>query len=177
MTMTQTIKTEPEASVTTWSEFEASSAYRDLTVKQRAWVIAVLATDDPVLATRLSYNCKSVRNATILSWEIRNVLAIKKALRAYHGKPADQVFLDGLQETIDRAEPGSCAQVDAQKLYAQLVYAIGARDKVKAKPEADKPAEPPKPQFKVGDIATLEGERYRVTAIRDDGTVSEADPL
>jgi hypothetical protein len=110
-----------------WSEFASCAAWLSLTAKQKAWTVAMLATGDSVLSTRLSYDCASVRQAEIMAREIRNMPAIRRAMAVISRQPIPTVepeperirnrLIAAVRKHLRAAEPGSVA---AAKFAAQL---------------------------------------------------------
>jgi phage terminase small subunit len=163
----------PEAPVD-WSLLEQSAAWRDLTKQQQLWVLDFLVSGSALSATKAAYHASSDVNARVMGYELRKNKSIVAALDVAAGKVKTDrdILIETVQEQLKFAEKGSIA---AAKLTVQLErLQIGIKA---GRHEVPEPDEPSPARFKVGDICTQSGEKFRVTAIDNNGQVTEADEV
>jgi hypothetical protein len=161
--------------VITLAELQASPEFLACTPKMQTWLTTLIENQfDYIRATAAAFDCK---NAQVFSYAVRSWPRIRAALNLYFGRSEQDQFLEDLAQTIRRAPKGSDRRVRAMALYARMKFGVNEN----AEPEAATENETIDPvvihKFRVGEIATLEGRQFRVTAVNDDGTVSEAEPL
>src|ERR1700675_2335592 len=138
-------------------QFQRSTEWRALTVKQQKWLIVYLYTNDALAATKSAFSCATETNAKCLSREMQKHRAIIAALDAWNGKSERQIVLDKLQRNIDASKPGSyvCAKFYAQ--WLKMKFDIDSEDG-KAKPEVSATVSTVIAQrFSVGDICVQDG--------------------
>jgi hypothetical protein len=143
--------------------FHTSKEYLSLTSGQRKWVDIFIDTSDANRATREAYNAANDAYRAMFCRKIESSLRVIAALDVYFARSPREKFLRDLQNDIARSK--GIAKVEARRLYAKMVFGVDGSPSAAIQ------------RFNVGDIATLDGKQYRVTAIREDGSVSEADPL
>jgi hypothetical protein len=143
-------------------EFVKSKEYLALTSGQRRWVAIFIDSQDATLATRNIYGGSDAYVA-MFTRKIEMSPRIIAALDLFFARTPREKFLRDLQNDIARSK--GVARVEARRLYAKMVFGVDGSPFAEAQ------------RFNVGDIATLDGKQYRVTAIHQDGSVSEADPL
>jgi hypothetical protein len=160
----------------TWDEFAASAQWLALTPRQKVWTVAYLASNDETFATTMAYDRKNAESMRIQRYEVRRHPVVRSAIGLFRGNERE-TLLDDVRRTAQKAEPGSVAQVRALSLYARLAGYVTSEAVETEKPAEKRAEKPVSPKFKVGDVATLDGKTYRITALNPDGTVSEADPL
>ena len=185
--MPKTIQTETPAM--TLRELQASLEYRACSDKAQRWITVLIQSNDYTAATEAAFTCKSRRIAQAFSHAIRKWARVRACLNLYHGvSPHEAQLEDARLERIKllrevkrhlrSSEPGSVA---SQRLLAQKERLLfgGEPEAETAETETPQTSAPSeaKHRFSVGDIAVLDGKKYRVTATREDGTVGEADPL
>jgi hypothetical protein len=145
------------------TDFVKSKEYLALTDGQRKWVEIFIETSDANRATREAYGANDDTYIAMFTRKTETSPRVLAALDLYFARSPREKFLRDLQNDI--AHSKGVARIEARRLFAKVTGLIDGA-----------PVET-EPRFKVGDIATLDGKQYRVTAIREDGTVSEADPL
>jgi hypothetical protein len=157
-----------------WRVLLTSSFWKRLTSQRKVWVAAFLTMGDALVATRMAYHCKSEKNARCMTYELRKHKDIVACLEFFKGPITRDEFMLELKETIQRAEPGSVAQVRAQSLYARLAYGDSTRPRApqRSKSSSDAPA-----KFKVGDICVQDHKTFRVTSIDADGKPMTAEEV
>jgi hypothetical protein len=143
--------------------FHVSREYLSLTSGQRRWVDIFIETSDANRATCEAYNATEDGYRAMFTRKIETSPRIIAALDLFFARTPREKFLRDLQNDIARSK--GVARVEARRLYAKMVFGVDGSSSAEAR------------QFSVGDIATLDGKQYRVTAIHQDGSVSEADPL
>jgi hypothetical protein len=158
MTMTTAIQNTMSKEV-----FHSSKEYLSLTSGQRKWIDIFIESSDANSATREAYSSTDDAYVAMFTRKIETSPRIIAALDLYFGRTPREKFLRDLQNDIARSK--GIAKVEARRLYAKLVFGIDGSPSAKAL------------RFNIGDIATLDGKQYRVTALHEDGSVSEADPL
>jgi hypothetical protein len=143
--------------------FHSSKEYLSLTSGQRKWIDAFLATSDANGATREGYGATDDAYVAMFTRKIETSPRIIAALDLYFARSPREKFLRDLQNDIAHAK--GVAKIEARRLYAKMVFGVDGSPSAETQ------------RFNVGDIATLDGKQYRITALREDGSVSEADPL
>jgi hypothetical protein len=132
-------------------------------------------------ATKAAYpKAKSDVNARVMGYELRKNKAIVAALDVAAGrvKTDRDILIETVQEQLKFAEKGSiaAAKLTVQLERLQIGIKAGRHELLHEVPDAE-PTEPSPARFKVGDICTQSGEKFRVTAIDSDGQVTEADEV
>jgi hypothetical protein len=150
-------------SVMSKEEFVKSREYLALTSGQRKWVDIFIETSDANRATREAYNATEDGYRAMFTRKIETSPRIIAALDLFFARTPREKFLRDLQLDIKKSK--GVALIEARRLYAKMVFGVDGSPSAEAR------------RFSVGDIATLDGKQYRVTAIHQDGSVSEADPL
>lgn len=181
------IQSEPVMSLL---ELQASKEYRECSDRAQHWITVLIQSGFKYTdATQAAFNCKTRRVAQVFSYAVRRWARVRACLNLYHGvSPHEAQLEDARLERIKllrevkrhlrSSEPGSVA---SQRLLAQKERLLfgGEPEAETAETETPQTSAPSeaKHRFSVGDIAVLDGKKYRVTATREDGTVGEADPL
>jgi hypothetical protein len=160
--------------VITLTNFMATPEFLACAVKQRRWLEALIESNfDYAAATSTAFDCSTHRNTVLYSYSVRRQPHIIAALNVYLGKSEREIDLEEVERHLRKAEPGSVA--------AQRLIAAKLRLKYDLKPEViDEPqsAAPAVHRFHVGDIAIrADRTKLRVTAVDDEGRVTEGDPL
>jgi hypothetical protein len=156
-----------------WNRLKNSTAWAALTESQKVFVTEFVATGSALLATKAGYHAKSDANARVLSYELAKNPTIVAALDVAAGKVKTdrEILIEEVRRQLRAAERGSVA---ASKFSAQLErLLLGGKLEVEEKPNA----EAPKPRLKVGDICVQSGQKYRVTAVNEDGQPIAADEV
>src|SRR5579872_6958615 len=143
--------------------FHSSKEYLSLTSGQKRWIDAFVETLDANLSTRKAYGASDDAYVAMFTRKIETSPRILAALDLFFVRSPREKFLRDLQNDIARST--GVARIEARRLYAKMAFGVGGS------PSADAQ------RFNVGDIATLAGKQYRITALHEDGSVSEADPL
>jgi len=160
-----------------WEALESTPQYRTLTAHQRNWVKALLSNGgNPVAATEAAYNCKSLKNATCLSYEVRRHPSVRAFLELHdvlsYGAPSKEQQIASVLETIREAPAYS--RVRAQRLLAELTGFVGTSTDDQ-RSETNSGLESKGPISKIGDVVLQDGQKYRVTHIDENGHPTEGD--
>jgi hypothetical protein len=151
-----------------------------LAPKMGHWVIVYVQTFldtgdfDSLAATKAAYDCGTAENARTFGYQMLANPKVKKALDKFFGNDAvaNRSREDVLAEAwraVQAAEPGSIAHTRSISFYKSLAGIERPK-----KPKAEKPSQTPAVKFKVGDVATQNGVKYRVTEVDADGKILDA---
>lgn len=156
-------------------QFQHSTEWRALTVKQQKWLIVYLYTNDALAATKSAFSCATETNAKCLSREMQKHRAIVAALDAWNGKSERQIALDELRRNIDASKPGSTAHAKFYGQWLKMKFDIDFED---GKSEVAEPetATVTAQRFSVGDICVQDGQRFRITSVDSNGAALTAEP-
>jgi hypothetical protein len=181
----------------TVAQLSQTAEFRRLTRKQAGWVSTYIqgyldtGIFDSLAATKATYECCSLASFQALGSHLKSQPKIKAVVDLFLGSAHRDIAFDlvEIQRAIDAADPGSIAAQRLIILKARLKH--GLRSSLKNPAEAPTPqSETSKPQrvtpaaptpsinrFQVGDIATQDGERYRITAVDENGKPTAVDNL
>jgi hypothetical protein len=174
--------------------------FRRLTRKQAGWVSTYIqgyletGIFDSLAATKATYECCSLASFQALGSHLKSQPKIKAVVDLFLGSAHRDIAFDLLeiQRAIDAADPGSIAAQRLIILKARLKHGLRATVKNPAEapapqPETSTPQSDPAPspdpeshesrRFKVGDIVTQDGERYRITAVDENGKPTAVNSL
>lgn len=160
-----------------FAALRVSPPFRRMTPQQQTWLIEYLKTGSLHGATKLAYPGASENSQRAMPYQILKSEAVIESLDWFRFRDAEtsrQALVDIVRKQLDAAEPGS---VSAQRLCAQLQsLTIGS------KPSVSEPARGPEESAqaqgsKIGDIVLVEGVKYRVTAVDENGKPTDGEPI
>jgi hypothetical protein len=149
-------------------QFQHSTEWRALTVKQQKWLIVYLYTNDALAATKSAFSCATESNAKCLSREMQKHRAIIAALNAWNGKSEREIALDELRRNIDSSEPGSVACAKFYMKWLKMKFESDSEAETEAATSGVDLTQP-----YVGKIVSQNGHDFRVTAVK----ITSADPV
>jgi hypothetical protein len=168
------------ATTTPIDEFVAlrvSPPFRRMTPQQKNWLLEYLRTGSLHSATKLAYPEANENSQRAMPYQILKAQAVRECLDWYRFHDAEssrQALIDLVRKQLDAAEPGS---VSAQRLCAQL-QSLTISNKPSSREEAPGPEESAQAQgSKIGDIVLVEGVKYRVTAVDENGKPTDGEPI
>lgn len=159
--------------------------WKKATERQQLMVESYIASGgDKVFAVMSAYRVKDRETARKMQYDSFSRPAVVAILNLYHRVTPRDAFLRDVERAV-RNRKLTVAQIRALELQARLngwerpEGLPHSNGYVSSEPdESDSAAtENTAPRFKAGDIAVREGKKFLVTKVREDGTVSEADPL
>jgi len=110
------------------------SEFQLLTVRQRKAVEIFLATGDKAKAVSASYHCKTPETVRVMCYRVFNHPRVIAVLAVANGADPDKVvFLERVERLI-RSKKTTVAQVQAIRLYGQM---LGFIDGQKPEPEPE----------------------------------------
>jgi hypothetical protein len=149
-------------------QFQHSTEWRALTVKQQKWLIVYLYTNDALAATKSAFSCATETNAKCLSREMQKHKAIVAALDAWTEKSERQIALDKLQRNIDASKPGSVACAKFYMKWLKMKFESDSEAETEA---ATSDVDLTQPY--VGKIVSQNGHNFKVTGVK----ITSADPV
>jgi hypothetical protein len=161
--------------------------FRHLSPKMAKWILTYVqrfleaGVLDPIAATKASYVCKTDESTRTLGCQLLANPKIILVLNRFFGTTPEQAFLKQVQNAIYNRKL-TIAQIRALELQCQVLgLANGfprSRDinlseldsqpkhrRGRPRKDASTEAEAPTTRFKVGDLCTQAGKKYRVTSI------------
>lgn len=144
-------------------EYEKLAAFRRLTQKQKAWVIAFLESQDAAHSTEVAYGVANSPYASMLCRKIETSPNVVEFLDAALQRTAKQRLLFHLENVIRRSS--GIAKVEAMKMFAK----VSGLDSETPEPE--------QPACKVGDVVLADGVKCRVTEVGPTGKPIAGEPL
>jgi hypothetical protein len=168
------------ATTTPIDEFAAlrvSPPFRRMTLQQQSWLVEYLRTGSFHSATKLAYPEANDNSQRVMPYQILKAQAVRECLDWYRFRDAEssrQALIDIVRKQLEAAEPGS---VSAQRLCAQL-QSLTVSSKPSAPEPTPGPEEPAQAQgSKIGDIVLVEGVKYRVIAVDENGKPTDGEPI
>jgi hypothetical protein len=162
------------------SALQTMKEWRRCSSKQQVFLSALIESDfNFTRATSLAYyGGGNPKNAQIMSFAVRRAKVIRAALGRYDKlrvRVDRESDLAEIQDQIDHAEKGSTS---AQRLISEKLRIKKEIELAENEPAVEKQETPKTPKFKVGDIALrADKTKLRVTAVDDQGRVTEGDPV
>jgi hypothetical protein len=160
----------------TLAELHLTQEFLSLTDKQRAWVDALIETQNALEATRRVYGDIGNRYVALRARQIEGSRIITAVLDTFYARTPREKFIRDLERVLIHSNSGT-ERAGARSLYAEMVFGIGGSSK---NPDGDalgSRTETPA-RFRVGDIVIrADKTKLRVTAVDGEGRVTEGDPI
>jgi len=173
----------------TIEQLRAEQVFTDLTPRQQKMIETFASSGDRIQAVLAAYNAKSPEVARVMAYEFFANPKVVACLTVYFQDDPLEVFKREVRRAYHNKNL-SVAQVQAMKMFCDLngwgaasLPDLHGRD-ADGEPETSKPQPvapavpgPTTNRFQVGDIATQDGERYRITAVDENGKPTAVDSL
>jgi len=168
------------------AEILASPDFQRCTAKQQAWLRLFFengentGTFDALLPTQKVY-AVNPKNVAVLTAQIQNSRRVRKILNLYFGiSPFDAVMADltvAVERSIRHDKKKGFLSNATVRGAALLGMRVSHRDTAPSIALEDEDEPERSAGFRVGETAQLAGKRFRVTAVNEQGEVTEAVPL
>jgi hypothetical protein len=141
--------------------FHKTQSYLALTEKQKVWVDTFCESHDAAHSTRIAYGSDtSEEYRAMLTRKIETSARVVAALDLYYGRSPREKFIRDLELNI--ANSTGIAKVEGQKLLAKVLGLVNDESS---------------PNGKIGDTVLVEGKRFTVTAVDENGRPTDGEPL
>jgi hypothetical protein len=163
------------------TQFESSKRYQVLTERQKAFVLAYLASGDAIEAVLLSFQVKDPNIARVMSYQVLQHPKVADCLAEFQGKTELEIQIEGARRDVLKAP--NYAKERARRLLCELT---GLLPKNGGKAEPGKDSQPTvecdATIFHVGQLVNERGpdgvlHTGRVLAIDADGTPTKIEEV